>query len=103
MILILCCSSDQRSLLSGTLRRQSSGVDIGSRYSRVDVLMDAKVPSLYFFVFLIIILFTSCRPTEGSCYPPKLRRNVSASANISNLTSQSTPANPGFLNKGIYL
>ncbi|XP_048422554.1 LOW QUALITY PROTEIN: ribosome biogenesis ATPase RIX7-like [Pyrus x bretschneideri] len=47
----------------GTLRRQSSGVDLGSRY------------------------------WEGSCKPCMLRRNASASANISNLASQSTPAN----------
>ncbi|KAE8055422.1 hypothetical protein FH972_012262 [Carpinus fangiana] len=61
----------QREEPKGTLLRQSSGVDIGS----------------------------SCRPTEGSCYPPKLRRNASASANISNLTSQSTPANPAPLKR----
>ncbi|KAG2677143.1 hypothetical protein I3760_12G085100 [Carya illinoinensis] len=48
----------------GTLWRQSSGVDIGSR------------------------------PSEASSPPSKLRRNASASANISNLVSQSTPANP---------
>ncbi|KAG7952982.1 hypothetical protein I3843_12G087300 [Carya illinoinensis] len=48
----------------GTLWRQSSGVDIRSR------------------------------PSEASSPPSKLRRNASASANISNLVSQSTPANP---------
>ncbi|KAB2608724.1 hypothetical protein D8674_011892 [Pyrus ussuriensis x Pyrus communis] len=47
----------------GTLRRQSSGVDLGSS------------------------------GLEGSCKPCMLRRNASASANISNLASQSTPAN----------
>ncbi|KAM1636922.1 hypothetical protein ACFX1X_015033 [Malus domestica] len=49
----------------GTLRRQSSGVDLGSS------------------------------GLEGSCKPCMLRRNASASANISNLASQSTPANSG--------
>ncbi|KAB1215393.1 ATPase family AAA domain-containing protein 1-A [Morella rubra] len=49
-------------LNGGTLRRQSSGVDIGSR------------------------------PTEGP-YPPKLRRNASDSANISNLALQNSPTN----------
>lgn len=51
------------------LRRQSSGVDI--------------VP----------------RPTEGSSYPPKLRRNASASANISSLTLLNTPTNPAPLKR----
>ena len=36
------------------------------------------------------------RPTEGSSLPSKLRRNASASANISSLVSQSTSTNPGF-------
>ncbi|KAK9277498.1 hypothetical protein L1049_007042 [Liquidambar formosana] len=52
----------------GTLWRQSSGVDVGSR------------------------------GIEGSCHP-KLRRNASASANISNLTSQCAPANPAPLKR----
>ncbi|KAG7956467.1 hypothetical protein I3843_11G124900 [Carya illinoinensis] len=53
----------------GTLRRQSSVADIGSR------------------------------PTDGSSYPPKLRRHASASANISNLISQNTSANPAPLKR----
>ncbi|PQQ05834.1 peroxisomal biogenesis factor 6 [Prunus yedoensis var. nudiflora] len=53
----------QREEPTGTLRRQSSGVDIRSSM------------------------------VEGSSNPSKLRRNASASANISNLASQSTPAN----------
>ncbi|KAA8520892.1 hypothetical protein F0562_011565 [Nyssa sinensis] len=53
----------------GTLRRQSSGVDIGSRGA------------------------------EGFSNPPKLRRNASASANMDNLTSQCTPANPAPLKR----
>ncbi|KAK4601440.1 hypothetical protein RGQ29_010839 [Quercus rubra] len=55
--------------VSGAIRRQSSGVDIGSR------------------------------PTEGSSLPSKLRRNASASANISSLVSQSTSTNPGPLKR----
>ncbi|GMY30439.1 nuclear valosin-containing protein-like [Fagus crenata] len=51
------------------LRRQSSGVDIAPR------------------------------PTEGSSYPPKLRRNASASANISSLTLLNTPTNPAPLKR----
>uniref|UniRef100_A0A7N0UWT8 AAA+ ATPase domain-containing protein n=1 Tax=Kalanchoe fedtschenkoi TaxID=63787 RepID=A0A7N0UWT8_KALFE len=47
----------------GTLRRQSSGVDLDSR------------------------------SLEGSSKPPKLRRNASAAADIVNLTSQRTPMN----------
>ncbi|KAM1584946.1 uncharacterized protein LOC126625954 [Malus sylvestris] len=49
----------------GNLQRQSSGVDLGSS------------------------------GLEGSCKPCTLRRNASASANISNLASQSTPAISG--------
>ncbi|XP_048445759.1 uncharacterized protein LOC103927306 [Pyrus x bretschneideri] len=49
----------------GNLRRQRSGVDLGSS------------------------------GLEGSCKPCMLRRNASASANISNLASQSTPAISG--------
>ncbi|GFZ01471.1 P-loop containing nucleoside triphosphate hydrolases superfamily protein [Actinidia rufa] len=49
----------------GHLRRQSSGVDVGSR------------------------------GTESSSNPPKLRRNASASADMNNLASQSTSGNPG--------
>ncbi|KAK9927079.1 hypothetical protein M0R45_024281 [Rubus argutus] len=53
----------------GTLRRQSSGVDLGSR------------------------------GMEGSKNAPKLRRNASAAANISNLASLGTPANPAPLKR----
>ncbi|CAN6713126.1 unnamed protein product [Malus baccata var. baccata] len=49
----------------GNLQRQSSGVDLGSS------------------------------GLEGSCKPCMLRRNASASANISNLASQSSPAISG--------
>ncbi|XP_040989279.1 uncharacterized protein LOC121236861 isoform X2 [Juglans microcarpa x Juglans regia] len=59
----------QREDAKGTLWRQSSGADIGSR------------------------------PSEASSHPSKLRRNASASANISNLASQSTPANPAPLKR----
>ncbi|KAK7822252.1 uncharacterized protein LOC112034429 [Quercus suber] len=59
----------QREEPKGAIRRQSSGVDIGSR------------------------------PTEGSSLPSKLRRNSSASANISSLVSQSTSTNPGPLKR----
>ncbi|KAK4748624.1 hypothetical protein SAY87_015210 [Trapa incisa] len=48
----------------GSLRRQSSGVDIGSR------------------------------STDGLSNPPKLRRNFSAAANISNIASQPVATNP---------
>ncbi|XP_004298846.1 PREDICTED: putative cell division cycle ATPase [Fragaria vesca subsp. vesca] len=53
----------------GTLRRQSSGVDLGSR------------------------------GLEGSKNAPKLRRNASAAANISNLASQGSPSNPAPLKR----
>lgn len=43
--------------------------------------------------FLTVSCFCNCRAMESS-NPPKLRRNASASANISNLASQG-PANPG--------
>ncbi|XP_024032644.1 uncharacterized protein LOC112095193, partial [Morus notabilis] len=56
----------------GTLRRQSSGVDIKSR-------------------------------GEGSSAPPKLRRNASASANISNLAYQSTSIAGSFPHFSLYL
>lgn len=42
-------------------------------------------------------LVLNLRSAEGLSNPPKIRRNVSASANISNLASQSVAANPGFL------
>ncbi|XP_044485331.1 putative cell division cycle ATPase [Mangifera indica] len=51
----------------GTLRRQSSGVDLTSWGNK------------------------------GSSNPPSLRRNASASANINNLASLSNPGNPGSL------
>ncbi|KAH8513347.1 hypothetical protein H0E87_006578 [Populus deltoides] len=57
----------------GTLRRQSSGVDIPSRYCRLDFLMDLGL--------------------DSSHNPPKIRRNSSAAANLSNEITQSTPAN----------
>lgn len=44
-----------------------------------------------------VCLILNLRSTEGLSNPPKLRRNVSASANISNLASQSVITNPGFL------
>ncbi|KAF8013357.1 hypothetical protein BT93_I1256 [Corymbia citriodora subsp. variegata] len=59
----------QKEEAKGNLRRQSSGVDIGSR------------------------------GTEGPCNPPKLRRNASASANIINLATQSAPSNPAPLKR----
>ena len=59
----------QREEPTGTLRRQSSGVDIRSSM------------------------------VEGSSNPSKLRRNASASGNISNLASQSTPANSALLRR----
>ncbi|KAJ0105263.1 hypothetical protein Patl1_17620 [Pistacia atlantica] len=55
--------------LKGTLRRQGSSVDLSS------------------WGF------------EGSSNPPPLRRNASASANINNLASLSTPGNPGSLKR----
>lgn len=59
-------------------------------------------PSLLLYLY-DCLLFTNCRPSEASSPPSKLRRNASASANISNLVSQSTPANPGFLPKKFFL
>ncbi|XP_056174182.1 uncharacterized protein LOC115675410 isoform X3 [Syzygium oleosum] len=59
----------QKEEAKGNLRRQSSGVDIGSR------------------------------GTEGPCNPPKLRRNASASANISNLATQFASSNPAPLKR----
>ncbi|KMT12009.1 hypothetical protein BVRB_5g099700 isoform A [Beta vulgaris subsp. vulgaris] len=53
----------------GSLRRQSSGVDIASRNF------------------------------EGSSNPSKIRRNASASANINDLTSQCSPTNPAPLKR----
>ncbi|KAK7308957.1 hypothetical protein RJT34_05319 [Clitoria ternatea] len=54
---------NQKLLVAGKMLRQSSGVDLRS--------MEAK----------------------GSCNPPKLRRNASASANINSLGLQSNPSN----------
>ncbi|KAI8014679.1 hypothetical protein LOK49_LG05G01266 [Camellia lanceoleosa] len=53
------------SLVTGTLRRQTSGEEVGSR------------------------------GTECSSNPSKLHRNASATANMNNLASQSSSANPG--------
>ncbi|KAF7810386.1 ribosome biogenesis ATPase RIX7-like isoform X1 [Senna tora] len=53
----------QREEPKGKMHRQSSGVDLRSM------------------------------GTEGSCNPPRLRRNASASANISSLAAQSNPTN----------
>ncbi|MED6203563.1 hypothetical protein PIB30_000649 [Stylosanthes scabra] len=55
--------------VAGKIQRQSSGVDLQSMRA------------------------------EGSCTPPKLRRNVSASANISSLALQSNPTNPAPLKR----
>ncbi|KAE9459539.1 hypothetical protein C3L33_08514, partial [Rhododendron williamsianum] len=55
----------------GHIRRQSSGVDVGS----------------------------SCRGTECSSNPPKLRRNASDSANLNFLASQCTSSNPAPLKR----
>ncbi|KAF7139488.1 hypothetical protein RHSIM_Rhsim07G0086300 [Rhododendron simsii] len=55
----------------GHIRRQSSGVDVGS----------------------------SCRGTECSSNPPKLRRNASDSANMNFLASQCTSSNPAPLKR----
>ncbi|MED6156469.1 hypothetical protein PIB30_014688 [Stylosanthes scabra] len=55
--------------VAGKIQRQSSGVDLRSMRA------------------------------EGSCNPPKLRRNVSASANISSLALQSNPTNPAPLKR----
>lgn len=55
----------------GHIRRQSSGVDVGS----------------------------SCRETECSSNPPKLRRNASESANLNFLASHCTSSNPGPLKR----
>lgn len=64
----------------------------------VDDRRHALVPSLFLYLWNYIS-FSNCRPTDGSSYPPKLRRHASASANISNLISQNTSANPGFPKK----
>ncbi|XP_028804813.1 uncharacterized protein LOC114759742 [Neltuma alba] len=37
--------------------------------------------------------------TDGSCNPPRIRRNASASANISSLAMQNAPSNPGPLRR----
>ncbi|XP_031384449.1 uncharacterized protein LOC116198249 isoform X1 [Punica granatum] len=68
---ILPAKEELKDFLSaaGGLRRQSSGVDIASRAQ------------------------------EGLSNAPKLRRNVSASANICNLASQTAPTNPAPLRR----
>lgn len=51
----------------------------------------------FYFILLLSICLLICRGDEASCNPPKLRRNASSTSNISGLTSQSNPTNPGFL------
>lgn len=88
---------------AGTLRRQSSGVDIPSKYDIVFLLACKCIFELFsLFSSSVHILISpfACndyRGIECSSNSTTLRRNSSASANMNNLTSYGATSNPGSL------
>ncbi|TKY70986.1 hypothetical protein E2542_SST07281 [Spatholobus suberectus] len=82
--------SFKRSTSESTLERIS---DLFGSFSIFPPKEEPKV------ILYLNFYFFFCREGEGSCNPPKHRRNASASANINSLALQNNPTNSGCFKK----
>lgn len=94
MLLLILKANNNQLVIAGILRRQSSGVELNSRFYKQKVILMS-----YVTIYNLIILFLySCFFYSGSACPtdmPKFRRNASVSTEMNCLGSHGSLAIPG--------